>query len=146
MDVVTACQTAYPSMITGAPSMDCSAATTSGAMWQAWCGAGSLQYLWVDFEGAYATSSPSSLCSINSNPEATYAAMGGVVGSYGGIESSNWWFVTNTAADLVVEYSLQLFASSGSGNLWLGGELECGPSPMTMSNVTLLGLAFTWQA
>jgi hypothetical protein len=147
MDVATACMT--PPMMTypGDPPPDCSAAVTTGGSFQAWCNATSLQYLWIELDGAEATSSsPSSACSASPNPMITVQANGGVAGFLGGVMPSSTWFLSNTPTKIATGLPLSVYGTSGSGLVWLSGELQCGPVPMTSANVTLLGLAFTWKA
>jgi hypothetical protein len=125
----------------------CSAVTTSGASWQAWCDATGLRYVWVTVHDAQAVSTvPTSVCSVQQNnfdyteDQFGYPVM---------ITPKPYWYVGNAPADFSTGYDLSGSAHSGMKNFWMAGLLECQdltqPNSTMVSTDTLLGFNVTWN-
>ncbi len=136
-----------PSMgMLNAPSQ-CSAVTTAGASWQAWCDATGLRYVWVTIHQAAAVSTGvTSVCSVQQDE------MDDFEGQFGypvAITPAPLWYVGNTPSDVSTGYDVSENATSGTRSLWMLGLLQCQdltqPNSTKTSYDVLLGLAINWQ-
>jgi hypothetical protein len=145
-DVQAACaKTPTMGMLNVPPN--CSAVTTTGASWEAWCDATELRYVWVTFHQAVAVSTGiTHVCNV------TQGGIDAIEGMYGNPESimaSPSWYVTNMPMDFSTGYNTYEYGTAGSRNVWLMGVLEC--SDLTVPNSTtntpgiLLGFTVKWQ-